>query len=192
MFHWIVASKNTVRVHRDTRRDYESVIGKPISEATAGTAERWIASMRDRKLAPNTIRTRIASLRTLAKIDYPLPPKHKTDRPVLDAEQVRAILAQVGTYGERLILMGALTRADQIFDTPARVDAQTLTRLIRRYARKAGLESDQCSLRVWRESGSILAEQMTPAEFAELAGIKPVDNRRRVGWRKFKVSTIKA
>lgn len=187
-FNWKVASANTLRVYRAAISDFEHVTGVQIAQATAGAISQWHKSMTGRKLAPNTIRTRIAAVRILTHIDYPLPPKAHTATRILSADQIKAILVTVTNKADRLTLVKTLTRADRVFTSPEPATAtQALTRLIKSYARKAGLESSQVSLRVWRESGRALAEYMTPAELAALLHVAPADNRPRVSWKRSKL-----
>lgn len=190
---WKVIAGNTLRGYSVAVRDFETVTGRLVKNADAVSIARWVASMKARKLASNTIRTRISAVRILSGAKYPLPPKAKVEVPVLSLDQVKAVM-RVVSQSDRMAMMTQLSGLDTPRRKPetfgmhflgavATYSAQALNRMIKRYARNAGLEAQQVTLRVWRASGAALLKTMDPAEFAEL--FRPVESgSETIPWKK--------
>lgn len=184
---WRVASASTLRNYATAVKDFESVTGTKADQARFITLRQWHDSMIGRKYAQNTIRARLSVVRLMSNnTSYPLPPKIKYPATLLSLKQVRAILAQAKNAGEREALMKALSgfnvvskhvETDTDFmahflgianNTPT--SAQALTRLLKRCAKKAGIEQT-VSLRIWAQSGAWLLKVLSPVEFSKLMPI---------------------
>lgn len=184
---WRVASASTLRNYATAVKDFESVTGTKAEQASFITLRQWHDSMIGRKYAQNTIRARLSAVRLMSNCtSYPLPPKIKYPATLLSLKQVRAILAQAKNAGEREALMKALSgfnvvskhvETDTDFmahflgianNTPT--SAQALTRLLKRCAKKAGIEQT-VSLRIWAQSGAWLLKVLSPVEFSKLMPI---------------------
>lgn len=185
-FNWRVASANTLRGYAAAAKDFETATGSRVDRADSASMQKWHDGMKRRGLASNTIRTRIAAVRILSGVQYPLPPKEKaenrrqkTESRTLTLEQVQAVLKQAQGE-ERSALMLALTvgldmRMSRNTDdfrayflgAGRQMTAQSLTRLIKRCAGKAGLDESLVSLRTWTRSGAALLQALNPSEFVQ-------------------------
>ncbi len=179
----VVTSTNTLRAYAVAIKDFESVTNTRIDQADMLTIKQWHDSLIGRRLSQNTIRARLSYVRMASGIKYPLPKKQKTAADLLSLKDVRAVLAQARTSGERQALMSSLsgfdafrkhahaTRTDfdvhflGISGTPT--SAQALTRLLKRCARTAGIEQS-VNLRIWVRSGAWLLKVLSPKEFSFL------------------------
>ena len=202
MFNWTVANPNTQRSSQTAISDFETVTNLTIKQADAAALGIYHRSMKARGLAINTIRTRLAAVRLLSGINYPLPPKQKAELKTLDAEQIRAMM-NVMEASERVALIKqlagvyapSLKPADDFMahfmgTTTAIYTTQELTRKLKRCARLAGIEADQVSLRVWRESGKQLLKTLSPVEFAALLTHRDTNTSAtaaHVDWKKAKL-----
>lgn len=181
---WRVASASTLRNYATAVKDFEAVTNTKADQASFITLRQWHDSMIGRKYAQNTIRARLSAVRLMShNTSYPLPPKIKYPATLLSLKQVRAVLAQSKNAGEREALMKSLSgfetiskqaKADTEFmahflgipnNTPT--SAQALTRLLKRCAKKAGIDQT-ISLRIWGQSGAWLLKVLSPVEFSKL------------------------
>lgn len=195
---WHVASDNTLRAYAVAIKDFETVTNTKVDRADMQTIQQWHESLKARKprLAPNTIRARLSAVRLMSGIKYPLPKKQKAGVDLLSLKQVRAVLAQAKNAGEREALMKSLSGFDVIskranvnsqtdFDvhflgvanTPT--SAQAVTRLLKRCAKKAGIDQ-AISLRIWAQSGAWLLKVLSPVEFSKLMPLAetPITNTK--------------
>jgi len=181
---WRVASENTLRTYAVAVNDFETVMNIKIDQADMLSIQQWHESLIGRGLSQNTIRTRIAAVRMVSGVQYPLPKKQKAGVDLLSLKDVRAVLAQAKTADERQALMKSLSGFDTIQKharnerdfsahfmgiisvTP--VTAQALTRLLKRCAKKAGIDQSQISTRIWNQSGAYLLKVLSPVEFSKL------------------------
>lgn len=180
---WRVASASTLRNYATAVKDFEAVTGTKADQASLITLRQWHDSMIGRKYAQNTIRARLSAVRLMSNCtSYPLPPKIKYPATLLSLKQVRAILAQAKNAGEREALMKSLSGFDSISKHTDATDfeahflgilkttptnTQALTRLLKRCAKKAGIEQT-VSLRIWNQSGAWLLKVLSPVEFSKL------------------------
>lgn len=192
-FNWRVASANTLRGYAAAAKDFETATQTRVDRADIPSMQVWHEGMKRRGLSSNTIRTRIAAVRILSGVQYPLPPKEKTASRLLSMEQVQAVLQQAqGEERTALVLaltVGLGTRRHAANDFKAyfagegrKMTAQSMTRLIKRCAGKAGIETGMASLRTWTRSGAALLRTMNPAEFAQ--SLPQADLPERVDWSK--------
>jgi Site-specific recombinase XerD len=181
---WRVASENTLRTYAVAIRDFEAVTNTKVDQADLLSIQQWHESLRGRGLSQNTIRARIAAVRVMSGVQYPLPKKQKAGADLLTLVEVRAILAQTKTPEERQALMKSLSGFDGISKrtnnetdflshflgivTVTPVTAQALTRLLKRCAKKAGIEPARISRRIWTQSGAWLLKVLSPVEFSRL------------------------
>lgn len=179
---WRVLEPSTLRAYELAGHDFSQITGKPMQSATLETVESWLASMRARKFSINTIRQRLSALRTISGIKIELPKRPKTDRTIMNAKQVRALMAVVSDRSDRMLLVRLLTLGTtaRTVQEPAFMShflgaeqehtlaTQKVTRVLKRYAGKAGLNAKQVSLRVWCLSGRRLVETLAPVELSEL------------------------
>lgn len=201
-FNWKVASENTLRGYAAAAKDFETVTGTRIDRADLESMKKWHQGMKRRGLSYNTIRTWIAAVRILSGVQYPLPPKEtaegrrqKDESRLLDLAQVQAVLKQAQGE-ERSALVLALTvgldaRGSRHLTNDFRayfagagrkMTAQSLTRLIKRCASKAGLNESQINLRTWTRSGAALLKMLNPSEFAQ--ALPQADLPESVDWSK--------
>ncbi len=180
---WRVASENTLRAYAVAVKDFETVMNIKVQHADLLSIQQWHESLRGRGLSQNTIRARISYVRMMSGVKYPLPKKQKSSADLLSLKQVRAVLSQAREAGERQALMSSLSGFDAIQKrmhnetdfaahvlgvvTVAPVTAQALTRLLKRSAKKAGIEQS-INLRIWMKSGAYLLRVLSPMEFSEL------------------------
>jgi hypothetical protein len=213
VFNWKEVSPNTMKAYALAITDFETVTSLRVDRADAESLAAWDASMRGRKLSVNTRRARLSAVRVVSGVEFPLPKKVNSERRLLSAEQVRALMAQVKSGQDRTSLVKELTaplsragldmsreehrgttRPPMQFEenllahfdrlstahfvgrqtlTPSpspwkgegELTTQDLTRRIKRYARKAGINEKQVNLRVWRMSGQRLLGTLSRAEF---------------------------
>lgn len=192
-FNWKVASENTLRGYASAAKDFETATQMRVDRADFQSMQKWHEGMKRRGLSSNTIRTRIAAVRILSGVQYPLPPKEKSISRLLNLEQVQAVLKQAqGEERSALVLAltvgaGALRRSTKDFNAyflgeGRKMTAQSITRLIKRCAGKAGIEPGLANLRTWTRSGAALLRTMNPAEF--VAALPKADLPEAVDWSK--------
>jgi hypothetical protein len=177
--HWRVASENTLRAYTVAIRDFEAVTNTKVEQADMLSIQQWHESLRGRGLSQNTIRARLSAVRLMSGVKYPLPKKQKAGADLLTLKQVRAVLAQAKKAEERQALMKSLSGLEttgkdaDATDFEAHVlgivknaptSTQALTRLIKRCARKAGLNEKQISQRIWAQTGAWLLKVLGPGE----------------------------
>lgn len=182
---WRAIEPNTLRAYEQADRDFQNITGHPIKQATAELALIWQKSMESRDFAVNTIRQRLSALATLSGVKVNLPKRERTEPVFLESAQIRTMMSMVHDRAERMLLVRLLTLGSQARTTTALTDdsfmahligaerehtlgTQKVTRLIKRYARNAGLNAKQVNLRVWCLSGRRLLETLSPAELASL------------------------
>lgn len=181
---WRVLEPNTLRAYELAVQDFQDVTGAPIDQATSDLASAWQASMQSRGFAVNTIRQRLSALRTITGLRVELPKRQKASYALLSATQIRTLMSMVSDPANRMLLVRLLTigstartvsLSDNTFmshllgaEREHTLASQKVTRLLKRYARNAGLNAQQVNLRVWCLSGRRLVETCTPAELASL------------------------
>lgn len=181
---WKVLEANTVRAYETAAHDYAEVIGSPITTATSETARRWETTMELRGYSVNTIRQRLSALATLSGTKIPLPRRPRFETQALSAEQIRRLMSAVKDSADRMLLVRLLTLGSRAKTVPANEAAfmgrfvgaerehtlasQNVTRILRKYARLAGLDPKPISLRAWCLSGKRLVESLSPVELADL------------------------
>lgn len=185
-FSWRVLSPNTLRSYEQAAKDFEIVAGFPIRLADDVSIARWQASMEARGMSVNTIRTRLSALSVITGIRVELPKREHVQHITLSAEQVRAILSVVSDPAHRVLLVKLLTLGAQARTVPPPATtfgahfagetsmeektAQQMSRMLKSYAAKAGLNERQISLRVWCLTGRKLCEVLDIREFVDLIG----------------------
>lgn len=196
-FNWRVLSPNTLRVYTQSAKDFETVTGRRVDQADTESIAAWQASMEGRNLSGNTIRKRLSVVSLLSGVKVNLPKYQKPQlRPLLNAEQVHALMSIVTDPGHRLCLMQLLTlgtKARQLQIVPesfgahfvgctsSTLNAQQATRMIKRYAGRAGLDASQVSLRVWCVSGRRLLDSLGVIEFLKV--VETPDVHQGVDWK---------
>lgn len=194
---WRVLSPNTLRAYEQAAKDFETVTGRRVEHADSESIAAWQASMTGRNLSVNTIRKRLSvvSLLSGVKVELPKPEKAQSVR-TLTADQVRKVMSIVMDPTDRMLLMKLLTLGMQartitattetfaahfVGNTQAELSAQQASRKIRRYARRAGLNEQQVSLRVWCQSGRRLMDILGTMEFLKL--VETHDTSPAVEWK---------
>jgi hypothetical protein len=185
-----VLSPNTFRAYQRAARDFEAVTGRPVDQADIESIEAWKASMAGRGWAVNTIRRELSAVSALSGVKVELPKREKVKgRRLLSADQVRIMMSVVTKYQDRMLLVQLLTlgsRARMLNQTPGlpvnnlaaeipqkSLNAQQATRLVKRYARRAGLNEKQINMMVWCQTGRQLLEILGPIELAKVIGRNP-------------------
>jgi hypothetical protein len=197
-FNWRVLSENTVRSYEQAAKDFELVTGCPIQHADVESAEAWRASMIGRGLSVSTIRSRLIALKVISGVKVLLPKRQPVVPVTLSAEQVRKVMSIVAYPADRMLLVRLLTLGlkARTVTMPAEtfmahftgtneceLSSQRTTRKLRRYARQAGLNEKQVSLRVWCLSGRKLLETLGPAELTSLLDHSPNRSAQPVEWK---------
>lgn len=197
-FNWRVLSENTVRSYEQAARDFNQVTGRRIDQADVESAEAWKASMIGRGLAVSTIRSRLIALKVISGVKVLLPKRQPSAPVILSGEQVRKVMSIVAAPSDRMLLVKLLTLGAQartitppadtflahfMGENECELSAQTMTRKLKRYAREAGLNEKQVSLRVWCLSGRKLLDTLGPDEVASLLDHSPREVPSRVEWK---------
>jgi hypothetical protein len=180
---WKLAEPNTQRAYQVAAKDFETITGLAAQRADAVSIARWEASMYERGLKVNTIRQRLSAVSVISGVKVELPKREKTECTWLSADQVKAILAEVADRADRMLMVRLLTigtRARKVelaaSDFAAHflglvkereLSAQDVTRRLKRYARKAGIDSDLVNLRVFCASGRRLLKHLDVKELVE-------------------------
>jgi site-specific recombinase XerD len=196
---WKVAEPNTLRAYNVAVKDFETVTGIRVDQADAASISAWQASMEGRGLSINTIRQRLSAVSVISGVKVQLPKRPKAECITLSADQVRAMFQRVIDGADRMLLMRLLTlgsRARRVVVSPdgsfmahflgqaneQDLTAQEVTRRLKRYARKAGLDHTTINLRTWCISGRWLLKNMSIKEVVSLAP-SPIDDDRHVTFR---------
>jgi hypothetical protein len=196
-FQWRTLSPNTMRAYTRAAVDFEAVTGRPVDRADAGSIEAWRASMIGRRLSVSTIRQRLSAVAIISGVRVELPRRSKSQALLLDAGQVRAVMSVVSDSSDRILLaklltLGAKARTEWAAEGVAAhfigemeeqgLSAQRVSRKLRRYARRAGLDERAISLRIWCQSGRQLVRSLEMRELVDLLGGKP-EPVTGVSWR---------
>ena len=197
-FNWRVLAPNTMRAYEQAARDFECVTGYPVQDADGESIETWKASMTGRGLSVGTIRRRLSAVSVISGVRVLLPKRQPSMPVILTTEQVRKMISIVADHSHRILLVKLLTLGPKarITRQPAEtfiahfmgpdereMSAQETTRLLKRYARQAGLKEEQVNLRTWCLTGRKLAATMNPAEFVSLLDHRPNEFAQSVQWR---------
>lgn len=198
-FNWRVLSPNTLRSYTTAARDFETVTGIPVHKADEVSIARYRASMEGRKLSTGTIRIRLSAVAVLSGVTVELPRRKTAKCPTLSAEQVRSLMSVVTDLGDRTLLMKLLTlgaRARTVAETSTNfaahfagltnehtLTAQQASRKIKRYARRAGLDERQVSLRVWCLTGRKLLDSLGAIELVNVVG-NNMQSDQGVNWKR--------
>jgi hypothetical protein len=193
---WRVLEPNTLRAYTLAGQDFQQVTGVSMDQATAELALAWQRSMERRGFSINTIRQRLSALRTISGVQVQLPRREKAESALLSGAQIRSVMSMVADRADRILLVRLLTLGSQARTTPLSdnlfsshllgaeqehtLGSQKVTRLLKRYARNAGLNARQVNLRVWCLSGRKLVETCTPAELASLLQARAEQNAGKV------------
>ncbi len=182
IFNWHVLSENTMRSYEQAAKDFNLVTGLSYDQATVEAVASWHASMIGRKLATSTIRQRLSAMAVMSGIKVQLPKREAAEVQLLNAEEIRRVMAEVKRPSDRMqmirvLMLGGtvLSQPEQpafyahfLNSSPAVLTAKGMTRLLKRYARKAGLDPKQISMRIWHQSGRNLAETMDVRHLVEM------------------------
>lgn len=187
-FNWRVLSPATLRAYTLAARDFEQVTGCRIQDADEASIAAFRSSMEGRKLSVSTIRQRLSAVAVLSGVEVELPKRSDAGkRPsILNAEQVRSVMAKVTDPDDRMLLMKMLMLGRQARtitvphstfaahfageQTERTLSAQQASRKIKRYALQAGLDETQVSLRIWCQSGQALVKSMEALEIVRMVG----------------------
>lgn len=197
-FNWRVLSPNTLRSYTLAARDFELVTGIPVQNADEVSLAAFRASMEGRKLSTGTIRLRLSAVSVLSGVKVELPQRQKAEgkRMTLSAEQVGSVMAVVTDPNDRMALMQLLTLGTKARTMEVNAEtfgahfagcnstmlsAQQASRMIKRYARKAGLDESQVSLRIWCQSGRRLLDSLGAIEFLRMVGAP--ETSQGVNWK---------
>ena len=197
-FNWRVLAPGSLRAYTKAAHDFEAVTGRSVDQADVESIETWRASMIGRGLSVSTIRLRLSAVSVISGVKVLLPKRQPTMPVILTTEQVRKMISIVADHSHRLLLVKlltlgsrartvtepALTFSAHFMSTGEReLSAQETTRLLKRYARQAGLNEQQVNLRTWCLTGRRLAATMKPAEFVSLLDHRPNEFAQSVQWR---------
>lgn len=181
---WKVIEPNTQRAYSVAARDFECVTGVSVKQADSVSVARWEESMRARGLAVNTIRQRLSAISMISGVKVQLPKREKYKTQILSANEIKAIVAHVIDRDDRMLVVRLLTLGRQarhvqkaantfmahFLGTPAEYDlsAQDVTRRLKRYAGKAGVDMNRVNLRSFCLSGRLLLKDMDVKDLVEL------------------------
>lgn len=187
---WKVAEPNTLRAYTTAARDFETVTGLPADRADTISLASWEASMRARGLAVNTIRQRLSAIGVISGVKVQLPKREKANAHLLSAEEIRSIIAHVNDRDDRMLVVRLLTLGRQARHVQKEADtfmahflgmqaechlsAQDVTRKLKRYARKAGVDANRVNLRCFCLSGRELLKGMDVKELVEFMEPAPL------------------
>lgn len=200
MINWRVLSPNTLRAYTIAARDFEAVTGVPVQKADVVSIARFRDSMEGRKLSVSTIRQRLSAVAVLSGVRVELPRRATRRLPILSAAQVRALMSKITDRSDRILLgkllvLGPAFRSVEFSDgspqahiageDPRRdLTTRQITRRLKRYAKRAGLDETQVTLRVWCASGQRLVSILTTTELVELLGNNREETSRPVAWKR--------
>lgn len=197
-FNWRVMPRNTMRAYEQAAKDFETVTGFPVRFADDVSVATWQASMEARGLSVNTIRTRLSAVAVITGIKITLPKRQsaETPRTTLSMEQVKALMSNVSDRSDRMVLVKLLTLGMRARSIAAQTETfgahfagsipdrdpttQQLSRMLKRYAAKAGMKPEQISLRVWCLTGQKLVNVLSVRELVDLLGHSDTS---QVDWR---------
>ena len=184
--HWKVVEPNTLKAYNVAVKDFETVTGSPVDRADAVSISAWQKSMEARGLAINTIRQRLSAVSVISGVKVQLPPREKSKLMTLSADEVRAMFRHVIDGADRMLLMRLLTlgsRARRVKVSPdgsfmahflgeaneRDLSTKEVSRRLKRYAKKAGLDDTEINLRTWCISGRELLKHLSVKDVVSLA-----------------------
>lgn len=189
-FNWRVVRPNTLKVYEQAARDFHEATGLAFDQADEAAARQWDESMKERGLSVNTRRTRLSALAVMSGVTIALPPREKRQTPILSMEQIKALFAQIQKTADRALLMSILLVGEQV-QTPAHFlgrgtncTTQEITRKVKQYARRAGLDETQVNLRTLARSGRVLLTHLSAQDVTRQIGtaVEPVQETL-VNWK---------
>jgi hypothetical protein len=183
---WKVAEPNTLRAYTAAARDFETVTSIRVDRADTVSISAWQSSMEGRGLSINTIRQRLSAVSVISGVPVQLPRREKSQPLTLTADQVRAMFQHVVDATDRMLFMRLLTLGSQArrvklssegsflahFLGEANeqdLSTKAVTRRLKRYAKKAGLDHTEINLRTWCISGRQLLRHLSVKDLVSLA-----------------------